>query len=338
MTGTPLRIVVTRPLPPTFPSDAFATRAEFQLARTHDELTGAVRGADILYSWSVPHTVPEESPHLKWIQLPSAGADHLMGTPVWDSDVVICSSAGIHAVPMAEHGMAMLLALARHIPAIVRAQDSDIWNHDLGQHMGELRGRTMGILGWGKIGNSLAHLATAFGMRVVGTRYSVAVSQGVPRTAPAYSDPPWLEPEDLPADIVYPSAQIDEVVSESDVVVSLLPLTQETRHIIGERQFTAMPRGAIFISLGRGAVVDEEALIRALRSGRLAGAGLDVFESEPLPRTSPLWHMHNVIVSPHVGGNSDRTTERAAHLFAVNLSRYLEGHPLLNVVDRRRGY
>jgi D-2-hydroxyacid dehydrogenase (NADP+) len=338
MTGTPLCVVVTRPLPTSFPSDAFAGQADFELARTHDELTGAVHRADILYSWSIPTTVPGESPGLRWIQLPSAGVDHLLGTPVWASDIVICSSAGIHAVPMAEHGMAMLLALVRQLPAIVRAQDTDSWNHDLGQHVGELRGRTMGILGWGKIGNSLAQLATAFGMRVVGTRYSVAVPQGVPRAVSAYSDPPWLEPDDLPADIIYPSAQIDEVVSGSDVVVSLLPLTEETRHVLGERQFAAMPRGAIFISLGRGAVVDEDALIRALRSGRLAAAGLDVFESEPLPRSSPLWHMHNVIVSPHVGGNSDRTTERAAHLFAVNLSRYLEGHALLNVVDRTRGY
>lgn len=338
MTESPLRIVVTRPLPPSFPADAFSGRAEFQVARTHDELTSAVRQADILYSWSVPPNVPGESPHLRWIQLPSAGADHLRGTPVWDSDIVITSSAGIHAVPMAEHGMAMLLALVRQIPAIIRDQDAGTWNHDLGQHMGELRGRTMGILGWGKIGNSLAHLAAAFGMRVVGTRYSVPVSQEVPRTASAFSDPPWLEPEDLPADIVFPAAQMDEVIAESDVVVSLLPLTDDTRHVIGEMQFAAMPRGAVFISLGRGAALDEDALIRALRSGRLAAAGLDVFESEPLPRSSPLWHMHNVIVSPHVGGNSDRTTERAAHLFAVNLSRFLEGSPVLNVVDRVRGY
>jgi phosphoglycerate dehydrogenase-like enzyme len=164
------------------------------------------------------------------------------------------------------------------------------------------------------------------------------VPTGIQRPVQPYSDPPWLEPEDLPPDIVYPAVQIDEVLSQSDVIVSLLPLTGETRHVIGERQFAAMPRGAIFISLGRGAVVDEEALIRALRTGRLAGAGLDVFESEPLPRSSPLWRMHNVIVSPHVGGNSDRTAERAAHFFAVNLSRYLEGRPLLNVVNRSRGY
>lgn len=338
MTAASYRVVITRPLPASFPADAFAGQVEFQVAPTHDELRSAVRDADILYSWTVPDDVPGESPRLRWVQLPSAGADHLHGTPIWDSDILITSSAGIHAVPMAEHGIAMLLALVRSIPAIIRAQDVAEWDHDLGQRMGELRGRTVGILGWGKIGNAMAHLAAAFGMRVIGTRHSIAVPTGIQRPVQPYSDPPWLEPEDLPPDIVYPAVQIDEVLSQSDVIVSLLPLTGETRHVIGERQFAAMPRGAIFISLGRGAVVDEEALIRALRTGRLAGAGLDVFESEPLPRSSPLWRMHNVIVSPHVGGNSDRTAERAAHFFAVNLSRYLEGRPLLNVVDRARGY
>jgi D-2-hydroxyacid dehydrogenase (NADP+) len=338
MSAEPLCVVVTRPLPPSFPTEAFAARIQFELASTGDELRAAVHDADILYSWTVPPEVPAGSPHLRWVQLPSAGADHVHGTALWDSDVLITSSAGIHAVPMAEHAMAMLLALVRQIPAIVRAQDEGDWDHDLGQHMGELRGRTVGILGWGKIGNALAHLAEAFGMRTIGTRYSVSVPQGVQPTSEPYSDPPWLEPEDLPADIVYPSAQIDEVVAQSDVVVSFLPLTDETRRSIGERQFAAMPRGAIFLNLGRGSVVDEDALLRALHSGRLAGAGLDVFETEPLPRSSPLWRMQNVIISPHVGGNSDRTVERAAHLFAVNLSRYLAGQPLLNVVSRERGY
>ncbi len=338
MTAEPLRVVVTRPLPSTFPAEAFAEQAHFELATTADELRRAVRDADVLYSWSVPPDVPAETPRLRWVQLPSAGADHLHGTPIWNSAILITSSAGIHAVPMAEHGMAMLLALVRQIPAIIRAQDQSNWDHDLGQQVGELRGRTMGILGWGKIGGALAHLAEAFGMRTIGTRYSVSVPHGVQPTAQPYSDPPWLEPEDLPADIVYPAAQTDDVFAQSDVIVSVLPLTDETRHAIGERQFNLVPRGAIFLNLGRGAVVDEAALIRALHAGRLTGAGLDVFESEPLPRSSPLWRMHNVIISPHVGGNSDRTAERAAHLFAVNLSRYLSGQPLLNVVSRERGY
>lgn len=338
MTSAPLRVVVTRALPPTFPSEAFSGRAQFELASTGDELRVAVHDADILYSWTVPAEVPAEAPRLRWVQLPSAGADHVHGLPIWNSDVLITSSAGIHAVPMAEHAMAMLLALVRQIPTIIRSQDEGNWNHDLGHHMGEVRGRTMGILGWGKVGGALAHLAEAFGMRTVGTRYSVSVPQGVQPSAIPYSDPPWLEPEDLPADIVYPAAQTDEVFAQSDVVVSLLPATDETHHSIGERQFAAMPRGAIFLNLGRGSVVDEDALVRALHSGRLAGAGLDVFETEPLPHSSPLWRMRNVIISPHVGGNSDRTAERAAHLFAVNLSRYLAGQSLLNVVSRERGY
>jgi phosphoglycerate dehydrogenase-like enzyme len=175
-------------------------------------------------------------------------------------------------------------------------------------------------------------------MRTIGTRYSIAVAQGISRAVHPFDDPPWLEPEDLPADIVYPAAHTDDVLAQSDAVVSILPLTRETRGSIGARQFAAMPRGSLFINLGRGSVVDEDALVQALRSGRLAGAALDVFESEPLPRSSPLWRMPNVMVSPHVGGNSDRTSERAAHLFAVNLSRFLEGRPLLNVVSRERGY
>lgn len=338
MTAAPIRAVITRPLPPSFPQDAFAGAVEFITAPTQEELRQAVRDATILYSWSVPSDVPEHTPGLRWVQLPSAGADHLHDTPVWDSEIVITAATGIHVVPMSEHVMAMLLALVRRVPQIVRAQDRDEWDHDLGHEMGELRGRTMGILGWGKIGEGVAHLARAFGMRVIGTRYSISVPHGLTRDVEGYSDPPLLEPEDLPADIVYPAAQTDDVLAQSDVVVCLLPLTEETRRSISERQFSMLPRGAIFINLGRGAVVDEDALARALRSGRLSGAALDVFDSEPLPRSSPLWRMHNVIVSPHVGGNSERTAERAARLFAVNMSRFLEGRPLLNVVSRARGY
>lgn len=336
----PLRVVTTRRLPDNFPTAAFDGRCKFEIAGTDDELRSAVRQANVLYSWQVPDNVPAETPHLQWIELPSAGTDHLHGSPAWKSDIPIVSSAGIHAVPMTEHFFAMLLALARQIPWLVRQQDRQVWSHDLDRHhpLIEVRGQTLAIVGWGKIGESIAHIAAAFGMRVIGTRYSVSVPREVPVDVQPYSDPPRVEPDDLPPDIVYPAAQLHDVLAQSDMVLSLLPATEETRHTFGAAEFASMKKGALFFNLGRGTVVDEAALNTALSSGRLAGAGLDVFEDEPLPRTSPLWRRSNVIVSPHVGGVSPRTAERAAELFAVNLSRYLEGQPLLNVVKKDRGY
>ncbi|HZU11215.1 MAG TPA: D-2-hydroxyacid dehydrogenase [Chloroflexota bacterium] len=337
----PLGVVVTRPLPTSFPRELFEERVTFTTAPTGDELRKAVQTADVLYSWDVPSNIPAETPHLRWIELPSAGADHLRGLPVWDSDITITSSRGVHIVPMADHLFAMLLSLTRQIPAFVRAQDKHDWlsHAEVGRlHISELRGMTMGIVGWGKIGDGIAHLADAFGMRVLGTRWSIHAPREVDRGAEAYANPPWLQPEDLPPNVVFPAAQLHDVLDQSDVVVLLLPLTPETHHSFGPAEFGAMRRGTLFFNLGRGSVVNDDALVAALRSGRLAGAGLDVTDPEPLPRTSPLWSFPQVIISPHVAGMSRRTGERAANLFAVNLSRYLEGRPLLNVVDRHRGY
>lgn len=341
MTQPPLTVVITRDLPSSFPRSDFQHRVQFKLAPTDEALRTAVRDASVLYSWQVPDNVPSESPRLRWIQLPSAGANHLLDQPVWHSDILITSAAGVHTVPMAEHLFALLLALTRQIPAIVRAQEQRDWLHSRAgerARLEELRGKTMGIVGWGKIGDGVAHLAGAFGMRVIGTRWSIIVPREIPRTATAYSNPPWLDPVDLPSDVVYPAARLHEVLADSDVVVLILPLTDETHRSFGNREFRAMKRGSLFLNIGRGPVVDEGALVTALQSGHLAGAGLDVFEQEPLPKSSPLWETPNVIVSPHVGGFSPRTTERAASLFVVNLHRYLDGQPLLNEVNRDQGY
>jgi phosphoglycerate dehydrogenase-like enzyme len=243
---------------------------------------------------------------------------------------------------MAEHTFAMLLALTRQIPAVVDAQRRTEWIHASASRQRrptEIRGRTLGIVGWGKIADGVAHLARAFGMRVIGTRRSVEVPREMPRDGcGAYDNPPWLEPVDLPPDIVYPASQLHEVLAQSDIVLLVLPLTAETERSIGRAEFQTMRRGSILLNIGRGQVVDEEALVDALRAGRIGAAGLDVFQEEPLPRSSPLWSMPNVLISPHIGGVSDRTAERGAALFAANLSRYLQGHPLLNVVERDQGY
>jgi phosphoglycerate dehydrogenase-like enzyme len=335
--------VVTRDaLPPSFSAQEFEGRIEILVASTDDELRTALERADIMYSGRVPEIVPAEAPRLRWVQLPSAGSDHLRHLPIWESDVIITSAAGVHTVPMTEHVFAMLLALTRHLPTMIRAQERREWTRTwprTGPEFLELRGKTLCIVGWGKIGAGVAHLARAFGMRVVGTRSSASTPQVLQRPEDAaYADPPVLEPVDMAADTLYPAAQLPEVLSQSDVVVVILPHTKDTEGLFGEAAFRAMKPGALFINMGRGAVVDEGALVRTLESGQLAGAGLDVFDEEPLSPSSPLWSPPNVIVSPHVGGMSERTHERAAGLFAVNLRRYLHGEPLLNVVDRRREY
>lgn len=342
MSTRPLRVVTSGTLPASFPTASFDGRIRLQIADTPDALRDFVRQADVLYSGRVPDIVPAETPDLRWIQLPSAGADHLRHLPVWNSNITITSSRGIHTVPMSEHVFAMLLALVRQIPALVQAQEGRDWLHDLAERdlaFGEVRGRTMGIVGMGKIGDGVAHLAHAFGMRVIGTRRSVTDPQEIPEAPEiAFSDPPWLEPVENGPDMVYPATELDEVLAQSDVVVVILPLTSQTRGLLGEAEFRAMKQGALFLNIGRGAVVQEDALVRALQSGQLGGAGLDVFSEEPLPKASPLWSMPHVLISPHVGGMSDRTRERAAHFFAVNLVRYLDGEPLLNVVDRKQEY
>lgn len=337
MADRPLRVLVAGDLPASFPRRDFAGRVALAEAPDEAALCEQIRRANVLFGSNVPDIVPAETPDLAWIQLPSAGADYLRARPVWQSDIVITSSKGIHTVPMSEHLFAMLLALVRQIPAIVRAQERREWikDHD---GFGELRGKTMGILGWGKIGDGIAHLAAAFGMRVIGTRFSVSDMHQVPRDGQAYRDPPWLEPVELAPNMVYPARRLPEVLAQSDVIVAVLPLTDATQGLLDDAAFAHVKPGSLFCNMGRGPVVDEGALVRALQDGKIAGAGLDVYATEPLPASSPLWAMPQVIVSPHVGGFSPYTAERAAHFFAVNLGRYLEGQPLLNLVDREREY
>jgi len=338
VTGRPVKVVAQAALPASFPHAAFNGRIDLQFAGSRDALDEAVRDADVLYTVTVPSIVPAETPDLQWIEMESAGVEWLRDLPVWKSDVIITSSKGIHTVPMAEHLFAMLLALVRSLPAVIRAQERHEWIQNTDFPMHELRGRTMGIIGWGKIGDGVAHLAEAFGMRVIGTRRSVREPSEVGATATAYSNPPFLEPVANAPNVVYPESDLHVVLAESDAIVLILPLTAQTEGLLGDAEFAAIKEGALLLNMGRGAVVQEDALVRALQSGRLGGAGLDVFAQEPLPASSPLWAMPNVIVSPHLGGRGERTSDRAAHLFAVNLRRYLEGQPLINVVNREQEY
>ncbi len=273
--------------------------------------------AEVIVAWQVPQAMLERATALTWIHSTAAGVDDLLSPAVTSGRVILTSSVGIHTVGLPEHVMALVLAFARRLHIAVRNQARHRWDRSpsIGE---EIHGKVLGILGLGAIGRALAERATAFGMRVIGTK----------RT-----------PELLPhVDRVLPPSGTDDVLRESDYLAIVLPLTTETRGLIDRRALGVMRSTAVLINVGRGAVIQEAALIEALKARTIAGAGLDVFEREPLPVDSPLYDMENVIITPHVSGASLTYLDRAIPLFCDNLRRYLDGAPMHNVVDPARGY
>jgi phosphoglycerate dehydrogenase-like enzyme len=274
----------------------------------------------ILSNPMVPGDILERAPNLSWLQLTSAGVDRLMDAPVVRSPAVeVTTASGIHAVPISEFVIGAMLAFAKGFPGALRAQGEGRWAPYLPE---ELEDKTVGILGFGAIGARVAALAHALGMEVLAIRRSV----GSRHKGEGHVSE-FLPPAELPF-----------LLGESDYVVVAVPLTEESRHMIGEPQLRAMKPSAVIVNIARGAVIDEDALTRALKEGWIGGAALDVFEQEPLPAASELWQLPNVLLTPHVSGGTPRYMERAIDLFCDNLHRYLDGRPLRNVVDPERGY
>jgi len=269
------------------------------------------------------HTRPAllaRMPNLRWYQQWGAGADWLMRHPeIAARDFVITNASGVHAIQISEHILALLLAFARRLPQAMRAQLRGEWQREEREDIFELAGKTMVLIGVGAIGERTARLAAALDVRVIGVRRDPAArTPGVER---------MIGPE-----------RLADVLPEADFVVLTIPLTHDTRHMIGERELRLMKSTAHIVNIGRGGTIDEAALIRALREGWIAGAGLDVFEKEPLPADSPLWGMENVIITAHYAGATPHYNERALAIFLDNLRRYKAGEPLRNVVDKRLGY
>ncbi len=282
------------------------------------QLDGMLKDADILFGFSPPRDALKRAPKVKWFQATSAGVDRLAKYEIWDSDLLITGVSGIHAVPISEFVMGLMLMFAKG--AINSFENKE--KHSWGRYMAtELAGRTVGIVGLGHIGREIARLAKAFNMRVLATRRSTK------RTCRARN-----------VDQLMPQSDLKKMLRESDYVVISVPLTRETEKLIGAAELKAMKPSAYLINIARGPIVDEEALIEALREKRIAGAGLDVTAKEPLPAESPLWDLDNVILSPHVSGGMEDYMLRATKLFCENLRRRQEGRPLLNVVKRSRGY
>lgn len=264
----------------------------------------------------VPSEVFGRATRLRWIHSWAAGPDHDLIPELFDSPVVLTSSKGNGAIPLAEQVMLLMLMLNRDALRWVRAQERHEWDHFT---HGELAGLTCGIIGLGNSGIDLAMKAKAFHMRVLGVRRRV--------DQPA----PYV-------DEVLPPERVDELLTASDFVVVTAPRTPETIGMLGEREFRAMKASAHFVCISRGGIADDAALLRALTEGWIAGAGIDAHGEEPLPSDSPFWTAPNTIVTPHNGATTAATRRRGAEIFAENLRRFEAGEELHNVVDKQAGY
>jgi len=308
---------------------------EQQTCRSDADVTAALDpDVQVLYTFHTGFPL-EKAPRLRWVQLHTAGANHTLETPLWQSDIPITTASGIHAVPIAEYVFASILAFTHHVPRMLYYQQRAEWPRERWALFApqELRGQTVGIVGYGSIGREVARLARTFGMRVLATKRDCSNPRDHGWMLPGTGDPEGRYPERY-----FRVEALHVMLAESDFIVVAVPLTTSTRHLIGAAEFKVMKPNAYLVNISRGDVVDQAALIQALRENWIAGAGLDVFDPEPLPADNPLWTLENVILSPHVSGFTLHYDDRATDLFADNLRRWLAGEELLNLVDRRFEY
>ncbi|MHB1928080.1 MAG: D-2-hydroxyacid dehydrogenase [Acidimicrobiales bacterium] len=313
-----------------------------------ERLSAAVPGVDVVQrptaevaeidaaTWAeveVLHTgsaVPDPTlaPRLRWVQLDTAGVDHLAGHPIWDAPVAVTTIGGVSPVPMAEYVTMMVLAFSHHLRELLAGQarqewptPSERWRRYLPR---PVPGSTMGIVGYGRIGTEVGRLARALGMEVIGvTRSGVAAPADGVEVA-------GVEVAGVDA--------LPEVAARCDWLVVVVPLTDETRGLVGAHVLGRLPAGSVVIDVARGGVVDEKALLAGLDEGHLGGAALDVFAEEPLPAGHPLWSHPRVVVTPHVSGFAPDYERAILELVSDNLRRFLHGAPLRNRVDRESGY
>lgn len=293
---------------------------EIVKAASPDEALAHVADADVYYGRPSDELVAA-APKLRLIQAQSAGVDFLMKMPVLAaSDIPLANTRGAHAPSIAEHTFALLLALTRALPTCTSWQQRKYWGRAEGYRMPvEIMGSTMGIFGYGAIGRAVAQRAVGFGMTVVAV------------DAHPMMDAPYV-------DEVWPVSRFHDLLAASDIVVIAAPYTGETHHVFDDAAFNAMKPGSYLIAVSRGGIIDEDALLRALESGKLAGVGLDVCETEPLPESHALWEHPNVILTPHLAGSSRQKERRCVEILRENIIRLQRGDDLINLVDKRLGY
>ncbi len=292
------------------------------ISKDVSHLTRLLPEADILVTnaTNFQESWLDVSPRLKWIHTMSAGVDNFL--PILaGKDILLTNSRGVHSINITEHVLAMMLSFERKMVHAIHAQQKAEWSIDYyNKHIpGELYGKTVVIFGLGKIGARMAEVFKALGMNVLGVRKGDKKPNGVDR--------------------LYPISEMRDALGKADYVVVALPHTKETNKMFGEQEFEAMKPSAFFVNIGRGKIVDEKAMIAALRDKRIAGAGLDVFEVEPLPTSSPLWKMENVTMTPHNAGLTPHYMDRVIKIFTENLKVFLDNREdLPNIVDIARQY
>jgi phosphoglycerate dehydrogenase-like enzyme len=295
---------------------AAVPEAHIVVPASREEWLKEVVDADAIYGQVKPELL-RAARKLRWIQATSAGVDHYLVPELRDSNIVLTNAKIIQGPNIADHAFALLLSLTRCLNVTIPLGERQAFR--TAYKPIELNGRTAVVIGVGGIGQQIALRAHAFGMQVIG-----------------------VDPKDIPYSPylvkVVPPDRLDTVLPQADVVFVSAPLTRESTGMVGDRQFEIMKKGAYFIAVSRGRLYKTDALVKALDSRRLAGAGLDVTDPEPLPKGHPLWKFDNVVITPHLAGSSDKVHLRRIELVKENMKRFAAGEPLLNVVDKQKGY
>ncbi len=306
-------------------------------SRMSPAVVEAVRPAEVYFGFGIPEALIQEGERLRWVHSGAAGVGGSLTPGMRESPVVLTNSAGVHAPPMAETVLGMILYFLRGLDFAVRSQREGVWTTDPyfadGGTLRELADCTVGIVGFGGIGREVARRVAALGARVIGVKRTPA-EEGA-------DDLETLEGGGRLAsriELDHGRHGLDAVLSKSDVVVVCAPETPQTRGMLDAEALARLKDGALLVNVARGKLVDEDALVHELRSGRIRGAGLDVFAQEPLPEGHPFWSLPNVILTPHVSAVTRGFWARETALIVENVRRYLAEEPLLNTVDKAAGY
>ncbi|SDY43552.1 D-2-hydroxyacid dehydrogenase [Tindallia californiensis] len=282
-----------------------------------EQLEEVIEDTDVLVTYPCEASIIRKGKNLKWLQAITVGVDAFPIKELHEKGVIITNGKGVHRIHMAEYAIASMIMMARNIHSMIRNQMSSTWDRQIEQN--EIFGATVGILGLGSIGQEIAKKASLMGMRVIGIKNN---------------------PEEIPyVDNTFGMTEIEALLKESDYVINLLPETVKTRKIINAKNLSVMKKNACLINMGRGGTIDEEALIKALKERWIRGFVADVFEEEPLPQSSPLWKLENVVITPHICGESTKYMEKLMPILQNNLKVFQGGNGnMMNVVDLEKGY